>query len=107
MASAESFEVTTIYEDDHESLAHIILHGLNRKVKNRRSDTTYVVVDGEGHFTIQHPRESFGYIEEDIRVSAGDTVFVPRGAIYQDSGDLEMLATCVPPFSHSDVEVMK
>ena len=80
------------------SIAKIELAGENEKSKNTVSDTYYYVVEGEGAFIIGDKRYS---------VSKGSLVCIPKNTIYQDSGNLKMIAISVPKFDTDKVEIIK
>lgn len=98
MEAQTYFDAETWFQDDEKSIALIVLKGLNSKVRNRVSTTTYEVVSGSGRF-------SFG--GADFEVKAGSRVTIPAGHTYQDQGDLVMLATSRPPFNPKQVEVIE
>ena len=49
--------------------------GTNKKVINKRSDALYYILEGKGEFNIDG---------ENITVSVGDLVFIPKGTPYFD-----------------------
>lgn len=97
------FDVDTLYEDDTRTIALVVLQGVGARVRNLRSATSYSVVSGHGHFFRKFPNTGQLF---DMDVNPGDVVHIPAGVEYQDSGDLVMLATSIPPFDPSAVEVI-
>lgn len=90
-----SFKATPLYTHEGKSVALIELDGTNNVVINLDSDTTYEVLDGSGSFQIIYDQTTW----EERTVKPGDVVRVPKGASYQDIGNLVMLATCEPPLN--------
>ncbi len=100
----EFFEADTWYQDTERTIAFIALKGANDKVRNHSSTTTYEVISGSGRFALQ---EDIGLPTQVYPVKAGAVVRVPKGTIYQDQGDMVMIATSCPPFDPGAVEVIK
>lgn len=90
------FDVETWYEGQEKTIAFVLLQGIGSRVLNSVSDMRYEIVSGEGAFKVGN---------ETMTVSAGSIIEIPRGTTYQDSGDLAMLATSVPPFDPESVTV--
>jgi len=76
------------------SIAVIEIHGKNRRVKNVISDTYYFVISGQGTFHLNH---------KETKVVTGDLVILPKGTIYQDSGEMKLLAISSPRFKPDNV----
>jgi ethanolamine utilization protein EutQ (cupin superfamily) len=57
------------------------------KIKNLGSDRLYLILEGEGTFTID---------DRDIPVAAGDVVIVPRGTPYDYAGKLKVFLVHAP-----------
>lgn len=88
----------TWYQDEEKSVAFVTLQGLNKRIVNRRSDMSYKIVAGCGVFNVGDSCVRF--------VQAGETIYIPAGTQYQDEGNLMMLATAMPTFQQSDVEIL-
>jgi mannose-6-phosphate isomerase-like protein (cupin superfamily) len=79
------------------SISKIELNGTNRLVRNRECDAAYYVLQGNGRFSIE---------DADVEVGPGDLVFLPRGTVYRDSGQMTMLSVYCPPFDLAQVEYL-
>ena len=91
-------EVTALLPDAGGlSVARIGVSGENRRLRNTKSDSAYYVISGTGAFVLDG---------REIPVAAGDLVFIPRGQVYQDRGELDLLAVSSPPFDASAVEYL-
>lgn len=88
-------ELLTKETSQNLSVAIIELNGNNKKLKDKVSDRCYFVLDGEGVFVIE---------DVEYSVKKGDLVFIPKGTIYSDSGNLEMLSFSTPSFDPSNTE---
>ena len=84
------------------SLARIELNGVNDKGLNQDCGALYMVVDGEGQFTIFGEKEN-----RVIEVKKGDSVFIPKGTWYQDQGKMTMYSICSPAFNPEKVKIAK
>lgn len=89
------FEVQQISADDEKSVAHVTLRGFGPVVENSGSDTTYRVLKGSGVIKILK-RDTLELVE--IPVDVGSDVLVSRGNLHAEVGDMDLEATCVPPF---------
>lgn len=91
-------EVETLLVDDERSVARVVINGLNSRIVNHRSTTTYSVCYGGGYMEI----DGVMHVLED-----GVELTVPAGTPYRDAGhQLVMIATSVPPFNRADVEIL-
>ncbi|MFH0942742.1 MAG: hypothetical protein V1810_01065 [Candidatus Beckwithbacteria bacterium] len=102
-------EVLTVTEILHPgnfrpemSLARIELDGENVKNRNLEASSLYIVVDGEGKFTIFGQK---GEKDKIIKVKKGDSVFIAKGTWYQDSGNMTMYSICSPAWDGKKVEI--
>lgn len=93
-----TIEAETWYADTERSVAYVILCGRNDRIINMISSMTYWVVHGAGQFVIGDSCV--------IDVAPGDSVNIPAGTQYQDSGEMGMLATAEPPFCADDVVIL-
>lgn len=93
-----TFEVEPIYEDGERTIVRISLRGLNRRVRNDASNTTYRITAGEGIMVVDG---------EEILLSPGMEVTVEKGSEYYDAGDFSAIATSIPPFDESKVVVIE
>lgn len=82
-------------ESKNMSVAIIELSGVNKKAKNKVSDTFYYILEGNGVFTIE---------DKEYEVSKGDLVIIPKNIFYFDSGRMKMLSFLSPRFDAANVE---
>lgn len=76
--------------NEKQSVALVLVNGINKEVINTYSDTKYEVISGSGTFYIDGVER---------KVKAGDIVFIPKDVPYYDIGEqLYMRATSTPPF---------
>ncbi len=61
-----------------------------RMSKSEHCDTAYYVISGSGHALINN---------EEIAVTKGDVVYIPKGEEYELSEGIETIAVCSPRFS--------
>jgi len=80
------------------SVAFITLKGTNCKVRNKRSDSFYFILKGNGVFDVDGKK---------YKVKKGDLVFIPKGTVYFDSGNMDMVVFCNPRFEAKSVEYLK
>lgn len=93
-----TFEVEPIYEDDELTVVRIALCGLNRKVRNEGSTTTYSITSGEGMMVVDG---------EEICLKPGIEVVVEQGSEYYDMGNFEGFAISRPPFDESKIVLVE
>ena len=77
------------------SAAYFEVTGSHGKVKSKKSDRVYLVLDGEGEFAIN------GKI---IQVKKTDVVIVPKNTPYDYSGKMKLFLVHAPAFD-ADAEV--
>ncbi len=69
--------------------------------RHGRSEEIYHITAGEGLMTLGH---------EAFTVQAGDTVCIPPGTLHKiantGAGDLKILCSCAPAYSHDDTELL-
>ena len=102
----QRFEVETWYEDDDKTIAYVALKGIGSRVRNNKCDMTYEIISGDGSFSVAEDFDKPHGTKYTTTVKDGDIVRIPIGWTYQDRGDLVMLATSVPRFDPSAVEVI-
>jgi mannose-6-phosphate isomerase-like protein (cupin superfamily) len=91
-------EVTALLPNAGEfSVARVDVSGENRRLRNTKSDSAYSVIGGTGMFILDG---------REIPVGAGDLVFIPRGHVYQDKGQLQLLSVNTPPFDATAIEYL-
>ena len=91
-----SVKVRELFKTDDPSIsvAEINLSGENDKNKNTGSDMFYYVIEGNGRFIIN---------DKEYAVKKGSLVFIPKGASYQDIGELKMISLAIPKFDQKNV----
>lgn len=88
-----SIVVQNLFDDDgYEklSVAKVKIIGEQKFGLDQESDITYYVLEGEGKFFIE---------DDEIEVTTGDLIFIPKNTKYKDSGQLTLLAISVPKFN--------
>lgn len=95
--SFSKVKVKNLLENNNPSasVSKISLNGENEKCKNNESDIYYYIIKGEGLFYINNKK---------YPVAEGCLVYIPKNAIYQDTGNLEMVAFSTPKFNVDNVE---
>ncbi len=88
--------VREIFSNEMISFATVKLDGVNKTTRNKTSDSFYYVQEGEGIFNIDG---------NEIPVSKGDAVFIPKNTPYFDSGKMTLNVVCTPKFDKDEVEV--
>jgi len=72
------------------SMTWVALRGRHRRLVCHESDRVYYILSGSASFRLgEQPTES---------VSAGDSVFIPRGMAYDLEGDIDYLVMNGPAF---------
>ena len=94
----EVFLVEDLYEDENFSVARVTLEGLGKLVKNNISDMTYILLEGEGEFRVN------GSVN---RINKGQSLTISKGTLYQDEGNMVMLAIAIPPFDPASVDIIE
>ncbi len=79
------------------SVSIVEINGTNKKVINPKSDAAYFVIEGKGSFNIDG---------EELSVESGDLIFIPRGSVYFDKGNLKMLAINSPKYDQSAIQYL-
>lgn len=95
-------EILSSEESSQMSITLIELNGTNNMVRNRVCDANYYILEGLGKFDL----EMGGEMQEFI-VTKGDLITIPKGVLFQDSGNMKMLAIYSPPFDGNQVEIIK
>lgn len=91
-------ELLSMQASEDISIAIIKLNGTNRKIKQRRSNVYYFVLEGEGIFTIEGV---------EYKVMKHTLIAIPRGTIYFDSGNMTVFSICYPRFDAATVEYLE
>jgi mannose-6-phosphate isomerase-like protein (cupin superfamily) len=65
---------------------------------HRRTDEIYYVIDGHGHMRLDG---------DEIELSPGVVVYVPRGVKHKAWGQLKVLVTCIPRGVLADVHELE
>lgn len=82
---------------DSMSAALIKVSGVNRKIKNRKSDAFFYVLSGDGGFSIDR---------DTSQVVAGDLIFIPKNAVYTYTGNMTLLVFSSPRYELPEVEYL-
>jgi mannose-6-phosphate isomerase-like protein (cupin superfamily) len=77
------------------SVAKIRVEGVNRKHKNLKSDEFHYVLDGKGDYEVNGKRSD---------VELGDLIHIPKGDIYENSGQMNLLVFSSPSYDASEIE---
>lgn len=85
-------------EIEQISVAMIRVSGINRKHINKRSDEFYYVLEGNGTFSID---DTVSEVEE------GDLIFVPKGSLFFNSGQMTLLVFSSPRYDVSQIEYLE
>ena len=80
------------------SVAIIRIEGINRRHKNDKSDSFFYVIGGTGSYTIGN---------EVREVSSGDSIFIPKGMDYVDSGQMQVLAVSFPAYDETQIHYLE
>lgn len=91
-------QVEHLFANAEVSVVRIVLNGLNWRVVNHRSTTTYAVVSGSGSIIVGM---------NTYPLQEGAAVAVPAGTPYQDQGEnLVLIATSIPPHDPESVQYL-
>ena len=80
------------------SVAIVRIEGINRRHKNDKSDAFFYVLEGKGTYTIGN---------EVHEVSAGDSISIPKGIDYFDSGQMKVIAVSSPAYDETKVHYLE
>jgi len=77
------------------SAAMIRVEGVNRRHRNNKSDEFHFVLSGTGSYVDD---------QEGSQVGSGDLVHIPRGQVYENSGQMTLLVFCSPSYDENEIE---
>lgn len=80
---------------ENMSAAIIKLDGKNRSVKNKKCNSFYYIIKGNGKFNL----DGIEY-----EVEEGDIVYIPKETTYFDEGKMTMISFCNPRFDSDQIE---
>ncbi len=80
------------------SVAVIRVEGVNRRHRNEKSDSCFYVISGKGSYTIGN---------EVNEVSSGDSIFIPKGIDYVDSGQMTVIAISFPAYDETQIHYLE
>lgn len=92
-------ELVTGIQSPNLSVSIVEIKGTGDCVRNMVSTANYFIYEGSGTFSLE-----IDGVMQDFPVTAGSSVFIPKGTWFQDRGNMKMLSAYSPAFDLLNVE---